>query len=314
MANSNKFSRRKFISAMSAGPIVAGITAAVPPGENSSLSNDSSRDASPDITDTNAHLFKWPFRRMKYEETKTFVAKLRQHRISKAWVGNFEAVFSKSINEVNSRLAEECSNAGKGMLIPFGAVNIEWPDWEEDLRRCHEVHKMPGIRIYPAYQSYDLSHEDFPKLVGMATERGMLIQIAGTLEDTRVQHPIVASRHISFEPVVDVMKKNKKARVQLLNWNDHVDNELLKKFVSETNVLFDIAWLESTGGLGRLISGNSWNGVRTPVPVERILFGSYAPYFPIESAVMKLFESPLTLEQMKSVMNINANHFIKKVI
>jgi hypothetical protein len=29
--------------------------------------------------------------------------------------------------------------------------------------------------------------------------------------------------------------------------------------------------------------------------------------------VLKLFESPLTLEQMKSVMNVNANHFIKQV-
>jgi len=99
-----------------------------------------------------------------------------------------------------------------------------------------------------------------------------------------------------------------------LNWNDYVNDELLKKFVLETKVTFDIAWLESTGGLGRLIDGNSWFGLRTPVPVERIMFGSYAPYFPLESAMMKLFESPLTLERMKSVMNINANHFIKQIV
>ena len=101
--------------------------------------------------------------------------------------------------------------------------------------------------------------------------------------------------------------------MQLLSWNDYLNNDLLKKLVSETTVTFDISWLESTGGLGRLIDGNSWNGMRTPVPVERIMFGSYAPYFPIESAMMKLFESPLTLEQMKSVMNINANQFIKQL-
>ena len=242
---------------MSTGPLVAGITAAIPVAGHSPLSDNSSLDIKPEITDTNINLFKWPFRRMKYEETKSLVTKLRQHRITKVWAGNFEAVFSKSINDVNSHLAEECSKFGKGMLIPFGAVNIGWPDWEEDLRRCHEVHKMPGIRIYPAYQAYDLSHEDFPKLVSLATERGMIVQIAGTLEDTRVQHPIVASREISFEPILDVMKNNPKAKVQLLSWNDHVNNELLKKFVSETNVTFDIAWLESTGGLGRLIDRKS---------------------------------------------------------
>ncbi|MBL7697117.1 MAG: hypothetical protein JNK79_03125 [Chitinophagaceae bacterium] len=307
MTNLKKFTRRNFISTMTAAPVVASITA-------SNHEHETPPDNKPEIIDTNVNLFKWPFRRMKYEDTKSFSAKLRQHRITKAWAGSFEAVFSKSLNEVNSRLAEECRKSDKGMFVPIGAVNIAWPDWEEDLRRCHEVHKMPGIRIYPAYQSYDLTHEDFPKLVNLATERSMMVQIVGTLEDTRVQHPIVASREITFEPIPDIMKKNPRARVQLLGWNDYVNDELLKKFVTETKATFDISWVESTGGLGRLIDGNSWFGVRTPVPVERILFGSYAPYFPLESAVMKLFESPLTLEQMKSVMNINANNFFKQVV
>lgn len=306
MTKSKQFTRRGFISTMAAGSVVAGITVSNP--EHSTVAE------KPSITDTNINLFKWPFRRMKYEDTNSLTAKLLQHRITKVWAGSFEAVFSKSINEVNSRLAEECRKSRKVSFVPLGAVNIGWPDWEEDLRRCHEVHKMPGIRIYPAYQTYDLTHEDFPKLVGLASERGMIIQIVGTLEDTRVQHPIVASRDITFEPILDAMKKNPKAKVQLLSWNDYVNNDLLKKFVSETTVMFDISWLESTGGLGRLIDGNSWNGMRTPVPVERIMFGSYAPYFPVESAMMKLFESPLTLQQLTSVMNMNANQFIKQLV
>ena len=95
------------------------------------------------------------------DKTRSLVAKLRHHRITKAWAGNFEALFSKSINEVNARLAEECRVNGEGILIPFGTVNPAWPDWEEDLRRCHEVHRMPGIRLYPAYQTFDLNHNEF---------------------------------------------------------------------------------------------------------------------------------------------------------
>ena len=306
MTNPKQFTRRKFLSTMAAGSAVAGITVSNP--------DNGAEVEKPEITDTNINLFKWPFRRMKYEETKSLTVKLQQHRITTAWAGSFEAVFSKSVNEVNSRLAEECRKPGKVSLVPFGAVNIGWPDWEEDLRRCHAIHKMPGIRIYPAYQTYDLSHEDFPKLVGLTSEKGMIVQIVGTLEDTRVQHPIVSSRDISFEPILDAMKKYPKAKVQLLGWSDYLNNDLLKKLVLETKVTFDISWLESTGGLGRLIDGNSWNGTRTPVPLERIMFGSYAPYFPIESAMMKLFESPLTLEQLKRVMNVNANQFIKQLV
>ena len=133
------------------------------------------------------------------------------------------------------------------------------------------------------------------------------------MEDSRVHHPIVLTREVSFDPLVDIMKKIPQAKVQLLSWNERVNSELLKKLVSETSIVLDISWLESTGALGRLIEGNPWSGPETPVPVERILFGSHAPYFPVESGIIKLFESPLTLEQMKAVMNVNARRFIKNV-
>ena len=131
------------------------------------------------------------------------------------------------------------------------------------------------------------------------------------MEDSRVHHPIVLTRELSFDPLIDIMKNIPRAKVQLLNWNERVNRELLKKLISETSVVLDISWLESTGALGRLIDGNSWSGPERPVPVERLLFGSHAPYFPVESSIIKLFESPLTLEQMKAVMNVNASRFMK---
>src|SRR5688572_2831623 len=107
------------------------------------------------IIDTNVNLFEWPFRALKYRNTKALVAKLRKHRVIEAWAGSFEALFSKDMSGVNARLAAECQEHGAGFLIPFGSVNLAWPDWEEDVRRCHEVHKMPGLRIYPGYQPFD---------------------------------------------------------------------------------------------------------------------------------------------------------------
>jgi predicted TIM-barrel fold metal-dependent hydrolase len=39
------------------------------------------------------------------------------------------------------------------------------------------------------------------------------------------------------------------------------------------------------------------------------MFGSHAPYFPLESALFKLFESPLTDQQMLAVIQTNAQKF-----
>ncbi len=311
MSTPKNLSRRGFIAAMSGGSLAAGIAATLPALGKMTYDSNVFPGPNPDIIDTNVNLFKWPFRRMKYGDTRSLVAKLRKHRITKAWAGNFEALFSKSINDVNNRLVKECRANGEGMLIPIGTVNPAWPDWEEDLRRCHEVYRMPGIRLYPTYQTFDLSHIEIPRLVSQAADRGLIIQIVGDMEDSRVHHPIVLTRELSFDPLVEILKKIPKAKVQLLNWNERVSSELLKKLIAETSVVLDISWLESTGALGRMIEGNRWSGPETPVPVERFLFGSHAPYFPVESAVIKLFESPLTLEQMKAVMNVNANQFIK---
>jgi predicted TIM-barrel fold metal-dependent hydrolase len=306
------FSRRKFISAISASSLSAAIAGTIPASGNITHEIADYTGSNPDIIDTNVNLFNWPFRRMKYAETRSLVAKLRKHRITQAWAGNFEALFSKSISKINARLVEECRTNGEGILIPFGTVNLAWPDWEEDLRRCHEVYRMPGIRLYPTYQTFDLNHIEFPKLISQATDRGLIIQIVGDMEDSRVHHPIVLTREVSFDPLIDIMKKNPTAKIQLLCWNERTSSDLLEKLVAETSVVLDISWLESVGALGRLIDGNSWSGPKTPVPVNRLLFGSHAPYFPVEASLIKLFESPLTLEQMKAVMSLNAQKFIKQ--
>ena len=53
-------------------------------------------DPDPDIIDTNVNLLEWPFKKLKYGETKALVAKLRQHRISQAWAGSYERFFIRT--------------------------------------------------------------------------------------------------------------------------------------------------------------------------------------------------------------------------
>ena len=309
-----KVSRRAFV-ATSLGTATA---LSLTPGVSARTKDDQHPSADqgsrlPDIVDTNVHLFEWPFRKLKYGATRPLIEKLRKHRITQAWAGSYEALLSKDINGVNTRLARECRTAGDGMLLPFGTVNLAWPDWEEDLRRCHEIHKMPGIRIYPIYQTFNLDNPDFSRLVKLATERKMIIQVVGDMEDSRHHHPVLEVREMSMAPIAEVAKKIPDARIQLVYWNHRVPRNLLSELVGETKVTFDTARVEGAGELGRLIEGNSWGGKASPIPTERFLFGSHAPYFPVETNIIKLFESPLSLEQMTAIMNGNARKLLKAV-
>jgi predicted TIM-barrel fold metal-dependent hydrolase len=307
----NKINRRKFLGNSLFAAAGLSLPISLEANNLNALKVSAKKENTPEIIDTNVNLFDWPFRNLKYSDTKALVSKLRSHRITQAWAGNFEALFHKDIDSVNARLAKECNDNGEGMLVPFGTVNLAWPDWQEDLRRCDEEYKMPGIRIYPLYQTVNLDTPEFMSFVRKATDRGLMIQIVGDMEDIRHHHPIVEVRDVNFEPLVDIMKKIPEAKIQLLYWNHKVSRPLLEKLVTGTNVLFDTARIEGVGEVGRLIEGNSWYGKITPVPVERIAFGSHAPYFPVESSLLKLFESPLTLDQMEAIMNNNASRFFK---
>ncbi|MBI3860263.1 MAG: amidohydrolase family protein [Planctomycetia bacterium] len=265
--------------------------------------------ATPAITDTSVHLFNWPFRRLKYGTTAALIAKLKRHRVTEAWAGTFEAVLRKNLDAANAQLAEECRKNGEGMLRPFGSVCPVWPDWEEDLRRCHEVHRMPGIRLYPNYHNYTLDRPEFAALLRAATARGLLVQIAIELEDIRVHHPVITVPIVDAAPLATALKQAPGARVQLLNGLTVLQRGGPSGLVPETNVAFDIANLEGTGTIGRLIDGNHWT-IKPQVPAARLLFGSHAPFFPFEAALLRLFESPLTREQLQALMHENAKNLL----
>ncbi len=265
----------------------------------------------PGIIDTNVHLFDWPFRSLKYRQTADLVAKLRKHRVTEAWAGSFQALLHKNLDSANARLADECRVHGDGMLLPFGSVNPVWPDWEEDLRRCHETHKMAGIRLYPNYHNYRLDRPEALQMLHRATERGLLVQIAIEMEDERVHHPVISVPPVDAAPLVEAWKQVRGARIQLLNGHTALNSRNASRLLEETKIVFDIANLEGTGAVGRLIEGKHWS-IRSQVPQGRLLFGSHAPYFPCETAVLRLFESPLEREQLLAIVHENARRLLAR--
>ena len=264
-----------------------------------------SNSQAPGIIDTNINLFSWPFRALKYRDTKTLVAKLKKHRVIEAWAGSFEALFSKDISGVNSRLASECQEHGPGFLIPFGGINLAWPDWQDDVRRCHEVHKMPGIRIYPGYQPFDLDHPGMGSLVKMTSERDLVLQVVFGMEDPRVHHPIINVATPALAPLLKAVKSTPTAKVELLHFSGSIRPSELSQFLSQTNTVMDISRLEGNGAVSRTIGS-------ARVPVERIVFGSHAPYFPLETAILKLIESPLDAQQLQAIMHGNARRLLPR--
>ncbi len=247
------------------------------------------------LVDTNVSLGRWFFRRCPLDETPALVAKLREHGVTQAWAGTFDGLLHKDLGSANTRLAAECRAHG-GLLVPFGSVNPKLPDWEEELRRCAEVHRMPGIRLHPNYHGYKLDDPAFVRLLTVAAEKKIIVQLAVVMEDERTLHPLVQVPPVDAASLASLMKNLPSLRLQLLNAFRTLRGEPLLRLAA-AGAHFEVAMLEGVGGVANLLK---------QLPSERLLFGSHAPLFYFESAVLKLKESMLTPEQDRAIRSGNA--------
>src|SRR5262245_42152191 len=304
-----KVTRRRFLN----GVLLPAALGTLPRRAVQGGESDGGADPPPDIVDTNVHLFDWPFRKLKYAGAKALVAKLCWHRIRQAWAGSYEGLLHKNLDGVNARLAAACRADGAGVLLPVGTVNPALPDWEADLRRCQEQYRMPVIRLYPSYHNYTLQRPEVARLLHLAQERGLMVQVVVRMEDPRVQLPVTRTPAADVTGLPELLAALPNLKVQLLNAfnaTEPLRGQVGRRLIEQTRVTIDFSHVEGQGGLGKLIAGDREGG-RPPLPVERIFFGSHAPYFPCESAVSKLFESPLSRPDLEKVMHGNAERFLK---
>src|SRR5207237_1136964 len=125
---------------------------------------------------------------------------------------------------------------------------------------------------------YKLSDLAFAQLWEEMSKRGLLLQIALRMEDPRTQHRLMTVEDVDPAPLLRLLSGTAKLRVQLLNAMTHVRADLLDKLIASGNLSVEIAMLESVEGIKKLLSH---------APLDRVLFGSYFPFYAFESAELK---------------------------
>jgi uncharacterized protein len=251
--------------------------------------------------DTNAYIGQWPFRSLPDASVDALLATYSHYGVEQAWTGNFDGLFHKDVASANARLVDTCARHDNGILVPFGTVNPTLPNWEEDLRRCSEVHGMKGVRIHPNYHGYTLDDSVCTALLKLAAASGLLVQLVVTMEDERMMHPLMRVPHVDVTPLAALVEDMPTLRIQLLNAFRAVRGKAIDTLVATGQVSFDIAWLEGIAGIERMSK---------QIPMEKLLFGSYAPFFYFQASMLKLKESVLDDRQLAALQGGNAEALI----
>jgi predicted TIM-barrel fold metal-dependent hydrolase len=253
------------------------------------------------MVDVNVSLFRYPTRRVPHDDTGELVRFLKKKGVTQAWAGSFEGVLHRDLGGVNQRLAVECREHGDGLLLPFGTVDPLSPDWEEELRRCHEVHHMRGVRLFPNYHGYELDLLQFDTLIDQAATRNLIVQIAVRLEDPRTQHRLLGVPDVDLQKLKAVVTRHPTAKVVVLNALMSVAVDLPSALVEAGRVYFELAALEGVAGVTRLLAS---------VPADRLLFGSHAPFFVWDAADLKLPEAALPRPVIEQIRAGNATKLL----
>lgn len=253
------------------------------------------------VVDTNVSLFQWPFRRLPLDEVNALCSKLQQMGITEAWASSFEGLLHRDIRSVNNRLLNACQ--AQPELVPVGAINPTLPDWKHDLNLCLGRSKMPGIRIFPGYHGYELSDKVFSELLATATELGGFVQIAFTMEDIRTQSQSVTAPNTDPRPLKHWMQQIPEAKVQILNCRPSTSDKQI--FSSIPRVVLDTSRVDGTSGLVTLVNA---------IGVDRVLYGSHAPFLIPEAACIRMLESGISAAAVNAVMTENADKFRKSKV
>jgi predicted TIM-barrel fold metal-dependent hydrolase len=88
----------------------------------------------------------------------------------------------------------------------------------------------------------------------------------------------------------------------LLNWWPALRGADITRAAKPGNLTFDIATVEGIEGVGRLTER---------VPASQIVFGSHAPFFALESALLKMEESGLSELPRTAILADNARRLLR---
>lgn len=256
------------------------------------------------IIDTNVYIGPNPFHAVPLEDPDKLAATLRATGVTSAWAAPMESLLHRDLDLINSRHVETCRSHGNNLFTAIGTINPKLPDWQESLRRCDEIHHMPGIRLHPVYHGYNLDDPNFEKLLNEINKRNLLVQIAPHMEDRRTQNPAVSVQPTDPTPLIKLLPKIKGLRIQIINGLRTITNKKLQTDLARLGIYFDISMLEGVVGIAR-----------NTLPDNRLCYGSYSPVFIPESAALKVKESQpdISKEKLMALLHGNAQKLLQRV-
>jgi len=247
------------------------------------------------IFDVNTWLGRWPFQQLDADTPARLKKKLVKAGIGACCVSQADAVLVSDPDIWNQRLF--AAVAKDPFFVPVPVFNPCLYPWERILAG-YQKQGIKAVRFLPGYHSYGFSDTRCVHAVARVRKLGMLPLIQIRLEDERTHHLLMQVKPPAIEEAVVLANKITGPIVFLCGYLNEV-NQLGEK---TQNACSDFSFCEKLNTLAVMAHSIPW---------QRILFGSHAPFFYPEAAMLKFSHAELGKKELAAIAGKNLSKMLE---
>lgn len=240
------------------------------------------------LIDINAYVGHWPFMQLKYNTCEALVQRMDEFGVDMSVISNLNGIFYKNTQPANQELYEEIrsSKRYRNRLIPFAVINPIYAGWRRDMEVCINKLGMKGIRLYPKYHDYEITHPHLIALVKKARDMNISVAFTYRMVDSRQRSwmdidyvPYTPKPEWTLKNIFPIIREVPDARYMILNVAnsmslDKTDLALFRK----AKVLMDTSGRRLTD-LESLLKSEG---------TERFAFGTHSPILDYLTGMLRI--------------------------
>ena len=239
------------------------------------------------LLDINAYVGHWPFKRLKHNTCELLLERMNKFGVDMSIISNINGIFYKNTQSANEELYDEMNADSRfsDRFIPFAVINPIYAGWRNDLETCTTKMGMKGLRLYPQYHDYEITHPSLIELVKLARNRGLPVAFDIRMVDSRQRSwmdiPLfegnaavkfdIITKEWALRNIVPIVREVPDAKYLVLNLANSINlNDAEMEIIKKADILFDTS--------GRVIrADDTLSELLKRFGKEKFAFGTHSP-------------------------------------
>ncbi len=219
------------------------------------------------------------------------------------------------VEKVNRSLMESRESLLSQGIVTFGGMHPDYDNYREELRLL-KAHGIPGVKLHPAYQNTDLDDIRMERIIGCASELGLIVLAHAGIDIGITDHNYASVRHILN--VLRDVRPEKLVLAHMGNWGCWED--------VESDLAGAPVWLDTAFSIGPVTPDDSQKEapylsynltekdfvrIARKHGTDKILFATDSPWESQESYIQRIQSLPLDEAEKTRIFSENAKELLQ---